>query len=119
MSNFAFGPIVGPTVVSLPAHFDGDGVSEMRSVLEMLVQGGRDDVILDMSAVREIDSAGIGAIVFLFKRLIAQERRLSLASLGEDVGGLLSALPIDRTIPIIPPIADERRLSVTPSRAVA
>ena len=48
-----------------------------------------------------IDSSGIGAIVFLYKRMIGQKRRLEVTGLDGQPRDLFRFLRIDRTIPVV------------------
>ena len=51
-----------------------------------------DDVVLDMSSVEFIDSSGVGAIVFLYKRMLSSNRKLKLQKLGGQPHQLLTYL---------------------------
>lgn len=97
-------------LATLPARFDATTVANMRGTLDQLVERAQGDVTLDLREVEVIDSSGIGAVVFLFKRLTAQGRRLFLCNLRGQPQELLSALRIDRMIPVKrQPLAAERR----------
>ena len=58
---------------------DADGALALRPVLEQVVTGTTGDVVLDMTAVGLMDGCGLGAVAFLFKRLAAQGRALTVA----------------------------------------
>jgi anti-anti-sigma factor len=64
-------------VQRIDTDMDAERVSALRAEFETLAEAG-EDVALDLGRVRFIDSSGIGAIVFLFKRLSARERKLSI-----------------------------------------
>lgn len=61
----------------IETDMDAERVSGLRAEFETLADAG-EDVALDLGRVRFIDFSGIGAIVFLFKRLSARERKLSI-----------------------------------------
>lgn len=54
-----------------------------------------DDVVIDMKTVEFIDSSGVGAIVFLYKRLLESKRKLKLEHLSGQPMQLLSYLRLD------------------------
>ncbi|MFC7474288.1 STAS domain-containing protein [Dankookia sp. GCM10030260] len=57
---------------------DGEGALALRPMLEQVVTGTIGDVVLDMSAVGFMDGCGFGAVAFLFKRLAAQGRCMTV-----------------------------------------
>lgn len=56
---------------------DAERVTVLRAEFEALSLGD-EDIAIDMDRVRFIDSSGVGALVFLFKRLRARDRNLLL-----------------------------------------
>lgn len=88
-------------VVSLTGEMDAQGCSEIRPALERLLTdaAGR-DVSLDIHGVSFLDSSGIGAIVFLFKRLKANGSTLSLCEVQGQPRELIELLRIDTAIPV-------------------
>lgn len=58
---------------------DAARVETLRDVFERLSTGD-EDVTIDIGRVRFIDSSGVGAIVFLFKRLKMRGRNLQIAN---------------------------------------
>ena len=62
-----------------------------RPMFEQLADCG-EDVVIDMSNVEFIDSSGVGAIVFLYKRMLASNRKLKLQKLGGQPHQLLTHL---------------------------
>ena len=89
----------------LRGSLDGDASSAMRDSLASLVEIDAREVVLDLSHVTFIDGSGIGAIAFLFKRLAARGRWLSLAgAAGQPLAmlrhlGLATTLGIDKGRP--------------------
>jgi anti-anti-sigma factor len=71
--------------------FDAAAVTELRPVLEELAKSG-EDVTIDMELVNFLDSSGVGAIVFLYKRLRVRGLRLRLQSVTGQPLSLLSHL---------------------------
>lgn len=88
-------------IVTLNDNLDTHTVSSMRPFLETLVNNPeRPNVVMDMSDVLFLDSAGIGALVFLFKRLAEQGRHIHLVGLSGQPNNIIRNLKIDRTLKI-------------------
>ena len=62
-------------VVALESEFDAMAVSELRPLFEKLSEY-TGDVLADLRDVHFIDSSGIGALVFLHKRLVMNGHHL-------------------------------------------
>ena len=84
-------------VVSVSGDFDVNTVCDARELFETLVVEGA-DVVVDLSAVNFIDSSGIGAIVFLYKRLVAQQHNMALVGVKGQPKELLDILKISQSI---------------------
>lgn len=78
---------------------DALAVEIMRPRLDALVKAEK-DIVLDVGNVDFVDSSGIGAIVFLFKRLRAQDRKLSIEGAHGQPLQLFQHLHIDQSIPV-------------------
>ena len=86
-------------VVSLNGDFDVTSVGSAKPLFEDLAVNGS-DVVVDLSGVRFIDSSGIGALVFLYKRLVAQQHNMVLLGVTGQPKELLDILKITNTIPV-------------------
>jgi anti-anti-sigma regulatory factor len=60
-----------------PEYFDTDSVINSRPVLEELAESA-DDIVVDMTEVKHLDCAGVGALSFLMKRLLPSGHQLRL-----------------------------------------
>src|ERR1051325_8653642 len=69
------------TMVRLRGNFDALSTPTARSALDAVVKEQRSPVAIDMSALRLIDSSGVGAVVSLYKRVRAQGGRVSVQGL--------------------------------------
>ncbi|MBN3560851.1 STAS domain-containing protein [Aliamphritea spongicola] len=83
--------------INLSGDFDALAVEELRSEFDSLTEQ-QQDVIIDMQDVTFIDSSGIGAIVFLFKRLRSQDLNLSITGVHGQPLELMRYLRIDKCI---------------------
>lgn len=84
-------------VVTLSGELDALFVSEHRDVFETLAVR-ESSVLADLSEVHFIDSSGIGALVFLYKRLKAKNYDLALICDNGQPRELLKLLHIDNTL---------------------
>jgi len=88
-------------VLALPTDFSGFAVDELKDKFEHLVEQDASSVVLDFSNTEFIDSSGIGAIVFLYKRIEKQSNSLSLLNVTGQPFKLMNLLRVDKTIPFI------------------
>ncbi|AQQ01050.1 MULTISPECIES: STAS domain-containing protein [Pseudoalteromonas] len=88
-------------IVSIPNDFSGFTVDGFKDEFEDLVDMGTDFIVLDFSKTEFIDSSGIGAIVFLYKRIEKKSHKLSLLNVTGQPFKLMNLLRVDKTIPFI------------------
>ncbi|PCS22866.1 STAS domain-containing protein [Candidatus Enterovibrio escicola] len=80
---------------------DAHGCSEIQPELDAVVNEEHiTDVTLNLSNVNFLDSSGIGAIVFLFKRLKAKDYTLSLVQVHGQPMEIIQLLRINSAIPV-------------------
>ncbi|MFK0570309.1 STAS domain-containing protein [Endozoicomonas sp.] len=85
-------------IIELHSEFNADTVNEVRDHFDHLIKDCAGDVLVDMSLVNELDSSGIGALVFLYKRLKIESRNLGLLGVNGKPDELLTMLRINQTI---------------------
>ena len=91
----------GDLVIALHGEFDALGTAAVRAGLERVATAeGPSLVVLDLSQVTFIDSSGVGAIVYLFKRLKALGRALELTGVHGQVRELLELLRVHKALPV-------------------
>ena len=89
-------------VVNLTGDFDALAVNEYRPAFEELVETKDCDIAIDLTDVEFMDSSGIGALVFMFKRLTAKQRKLSLITGSGQPMQMIEYLRINRTVTTFP-----------------
>ncbi|CAM3146459.1 STAS domain-containing protein [Moritella viscosa] len=99
-------PHDGIIVLQIANDLDTEHVVSIQPKLEALVDEYAENIILDFSKVHFIDSTGIGAIVFLFKRLTSQRRTLSLLKVSGQPYKLMTMLRVENAIPFIENITE-------------
>ena len=91
----------GDLVIHFSGEMDAVGCVHLRPALEeVATDTGQHRIILDLSDVTFLDSSGIGAIVFLYKRVRAREGELSIANVRGQPRELIELLRIDSAIPV-------------------
>ncbi|HYN78083.1 MAG TPA: STAS domain-containing protein [Lamprocystis sp. (in: g-proteobacteria)] len=87
-------------VIVLEGEFDALSAPATRAEFERLVGDETGDVIVDLGGVTFMDSSGAGALVFLHKRLVGQQRSLALVGVTGQPLDLLTLLRIANVIPV-------------------
>ncbi len=81
-------------------NLDALTVPDARPLVERLVERGGIKVVLDLTAVRIIDSSGVAIIVSLFKRLRALGGALRVAGVTGQPREIFSMLRLDQVLPM-------------------
>ena len=85
----------------LKGEMDAEGCVKLRPTLEELVEKDiHTHVVIDFTDVTFLDSSGIGAIVFLFKRLKTAKRSMEIVGAQGQPSELMKLLRIDKAIPV-------------------
>lgn len=92
-------------IVKLPEDFSGLNVDKYRDHFEQLRDTQNGNLVLDFGATEFIDSSGIGAMVFLYKRVEKQGVSMQLLNVAGQPNKLLKLLRVDMTIPFIDKVA--------------
>jgi anti-sigma B factor antagonist len=80
-------------ILLMPGDMDAAAMRAQRSVCEALADGD-EDVSVDMSKVSFVDSSGVGAIVYMYKRLVANGHSLRLTGVKGQPLQLLTYLKL-------------------------
>ena len=70
-------------------ELNADTVASWRATFETVAQSTARRVVLDLAGVSAIDGSGLGAIAYLFKRLLARGRKLVVTSVAGQPLALL------------------------------
>ena len=85
-------------VVKFNTDLDAGNIKAVRDDINLYSELGR-DIVIDLEKVNFIDSSGVGAIVFLYKRLIVKEHNVVIIGLKGQPEQLFKMLQLDRTLP--------------------
>jgi len=84
-------------IIQLCGSFNADTVKKMKNDLEAYSKFSS-NIIFDLEHVSFIDSSGVGAIVFLYKRLVAKGYCVYVTGLSQQPLELFQMLFLDKTI---------------------
>lgn len=90
----------GVKVYSLSGHFDADMVSKVHKEIEELIQGPINRILLDLSDVTYISSAGLRVFLYVAKTMKAKEGLAALCSATENVKRIIELAALNNIIPI-------------------
>lgn len=90
---------IAHNIVNIRGDFDAALAPKAREIFSELVSASPKDVVINLNLVPFIDSSGIGAIVFLYKRLRCNNLELTLENLQQQPAELIKLLRIDQIIP--------------------
>jgi len=86
---------------TITGAFDAQVIGPTQKTFQDLLSDNKGDIVLDMSAVDFMDSSGVGSIVFLHKRLVANNRVLFLSGLNGQPKKIIEFLRINKIIKVI------------------
>ena len=90
------------TIVAPQGDVDMAVADDVRNRLMSLVDQGKTRLVLDLSSVLYIDSAGLGAIVASMKHARARGGDIKACKLDSDVRGLFEMTRLDNVMKIYP-----------------
>jgi anti-sigma B factor antagonist len=88
------------TTLRIEGTLDAVTAPDLRGVVDKLVAENRPAVTLDLSALRLIDSSGVGVIVSLFKRVRANGGQVRIVGLNDQPRAVFRLLRLDRVFPV-------------------
>ncbi|GII82970.1 anti-sigma factor antagonist [Sphaerisporangium siamense] len=87
-------------VVDVGSRLDGSTVATLRPRLHAAVESGVGDMIVDLSGLEMIDSAGLGVLVGTHRRALRAERRLVLRGVPPRVMRVLAITRLHRVLKV-------------------
>ena len=88
-------------ILGLTGEFDAEGVQEHRNQFDALSQSNDfSRLIVDMAQVEFLDSSGIGALVYTYKRLNARGIPMEVQAVGGQPAQLMKLLRMDKAMAI-------------------
>jgi anti-sigma B factor antagonist len=91
---------------------DNENVTSLAQTLDEAIASGRNQLILDLSGVEYINSAGLRELVQIFKRLQRSGGTLTIVNPSEYVRAMLDLVGLDSVFEIhVDPLWDPARLT--------
>ena len=87
-------------VLKIAGEFDSITAPELRPTFDEVADSKPNKVLLDLSALRLIDSSGVGAIVSLFKRVRATGGKFEVTGVQGQPRSIFKVLRLDRVFEI-------------------
>ena len=104
-------------IVTLQAeHLDASAADEFKQAMQPILDANH-RIVLDMSPLRFVDSAGLGAILSCLRKLSAAEGDLKLCGLSKPVRSIFEISRMHRIFDILPTRAEAVQAFQTPSNA--
>ena len=83
---------------------DGSGARALRDGAAAVLAAPQGELLLDLTGVNFIDDDGLGAVIFLFKRLSARRRRMRVVGVSDSWLARLRELGLAELVgPPVPP----------------
>lgn len=83
------------TTLRIRGELDALSVTELRPLIESVIDDGRRDVIVDLSQLRLVDSSGVGALVSLYKRVRAAGGKVTFVGVTDQPLVIFKLLRLD------------------------
>ncbi|WP_159656500.1 STAS domain-containing protein [Vibrio atypicus] len=82
-------------------NLDADGSRSAQPHIDEIIADKSDrEIEIDFSQVQFLDSSGVGAIVYLYKRLIERQRCMRIENVSGQPLEIMNLLRIDQAIPV-------------------
>jgi anti-sigma B factor antagonist len=88
----------GTVTLNITGELDAVSVPDLRPVLDDLITKGHKKIVVDLSGLRLIDSSGVGAIVYLFRKLRAVGGTVSVRGAADQPLAILRLLKLDQIL---------------------
>jgi anti-sigma B factor antagonist len=88
----------GTVTLNITGELDAVSVPDLRPVLDDLISKGHKRIVVDLSGLRLIDSSGVGAIVYLFRKLRAVGGTVSVRGAADQPLAILRLLKLDQIL---------------------
>ena len=85
-------------IVPLEGRFDAKAASEVRQLLQQVMDFGYHNLLIDMSAVTFMDSSGLGVLISALRKCRAAGGNLSLCCLPESVALVLRLTSMEKVL---------------------
>jgi anti-sigma B factor antagonist len=88
----------GLVTLTIGGELDAVSVPELRPALDKLIDEGHKKIVVDLAGLRLIDSSGVGAIVYLFRRVRQGGGNVSVRGATDQPLAILRLLKLDQIL---------------------
>lgn len=92
----------GISIITIRGNMSADVIEQKRGEIESMASGDGQKLVLDLKGVDFIDSAGIGAIVFLVKRCRLSGGAVKIAHVQGQVKDVFRMAGLDKALDLYP-----------------
>jgi anti-sigma B factor antagonist len=90
------------TTLRIRGELDALSASDLRPILDELVDSACREIIVDLSHLRMVDSSGVGALVSLYKRVRAQGGEVRFIGVTAQPLVIFKLLRLDLVFGLVP-----------------
>jgi anti-sigma B factor antagonist len=102
-------------VLRIEGELDALSTPALKPSMGQIAEEGPPEVLVDLSALRLIDSVGVGAIIALYKSVRAYQGNLSVSGARDQPLAILKLLQLDRFLMGAPAPQPATRASSNPA----
>ena len=88
----------GTVTLHITGELDAVSVPDLRPVLDDLISKGHKKIVVDLAGLRLIDSSGVGAIVYLFRKTKAAGGVVTVKGASDQPLAILRLLKLDQIL---------------------
>ncbi|MGY2709872.1 STAS domain-containing protein [Thermostichus sp. MS-CIW-28] len=85
-------------IVPLEGRFDAKAASEVRQLLQQVLDFGYPNMLIDMSSVTFMDSSGLGVLISALRKCRAAGGNISLCCVPESVALVLNLTSMEKVL---------------------
>lgn len=93
-------PVPGATVLAVRGEADLHSAPRLRDAIATAIEGGTDELVLDLSETTFVDSMTLGVLLGTMKRLRARGGHLRLVVPNTDIRRVFEIALLDRVLPL-------------------
>ena len=93
-------------VVSLEGNLNSSTSRTLQQEFAVLTEDSHPTIVLDVTSLLQIDSAGVGVLVSLYKQLQQQEKALKVAGLTGQPQEVFKLLNLHKVLELFPTVND-------------
>ncbi|GLT19911.1 anti-anti-sigma regulatory factor [Vibrio zhanjiangensis] len=86
--------------LEINGNLDADGSRFAQKHIDEIIADQHLEIEIDFRNVGFLDSSGVGALVYLYKRLVERERQMRIENVTGQPLEIINLLRIDKAIPV-------------------